>query len=91
VRPENFGIDSSPLENIQSETAIQNKKMLLDVLHGRQSAALDVVVLNAGAAIKVSGKVNSIWDGVQLAKESIQSGAALEKLNKLKVFTNKAN
>jgi len=91
VQPENFGIDSSPLENIQSETATQNKKMLLDVLCGRQSAALDVVVLNAGAAIKVSGKVNSIWDGVQLAKESIKSGAALEKLNKLKVFTNKDN
>jgi anthranilate phosphoribosyltransferase len=63
--------------------------MLLNVLKGIASPALDVVILNAGAAIKVSGKVNSLWDGVKLACESIQSGAALEKLNKLKDFTNK--
>jgi anthranilate phosphoribosyltransferase len=60
----------------------------MNVLRGKSSPALDVVLLNAGAAIKVSGKVNSLWDGVQLARESIQSGAALEKLNKVKKFTN---
>jgi anthranilate phosphoribosyltransferase len=61
---------------------------LLNVLKGKSSPAFDVVLLNAGAAIKVSGKVNSLWDGVKLARESIQSGAALEKLNHLKKFTN---
>ncbi len=87
IRPENFNITSAPLKTIQSFAASQNKKILMDVLKGKISPALDVVLLNAGAGIKVSGKVNSIWDGVQLARDSIQSGAALEKLNKLKEFT----
>jgi len=89
IRPENFKIKASPLHTIQSKSASQNKSMLLNVLKGIASPALDVVILNAGAAIKVSGKVNSLWDGVKLARESIQSGAALDKLNKLKNFTGK--
>jgi anthranilate phosphoribosyltransferase len=89
IRPENFNISVSPLQKIQSKSANQNKVILMDVLKGKSSPALDVVLLNAGAAIKVSGKVDSIWDGVQLARESIQSGAALEKLKKLTEFTIK--
>ena len=87
IRPENFKISAAPLHTIQSKSANQNKSILLNVLKGKASPALDVVLLNAGAAIKVSGKVNSLWDGVKLARESIQSGAALDKLNKLKQFT----
>ena len=75
------------MKSIQVTSSAQNKKMLMDVLKGIPSPAMDVVLLNAGAAIKVSGKVNSIWEGVQEARESIISGAALDKLNKLKKFT----
>lgn len=89
IHPENFKLSPSLLKGIQSVSAAQNKRILLDVLKGRSGPPLDVVLLNAGAAIKVSGKVSSIWDGVQLAKKSILSGAALEKLNKLKDFTLK--
>ena len=89
IRPEDFKISTSPLQMIQSKSANQNKSILMNVLKGKPSPALDVVLLNAGAAIKVSGKVESIWDGLQLAKESIQSGAAWEKLEKLKNFTKK--
>jgi anthranilate phosphoribosyltransferase len=88
IRPENFKIPASPLRTIQSKSSSQNTSILLNVLKGKSSPAFDVVLLNAGAAIKVSGKVNSLWDGVKLARESIQSGAALEKLNHLKKFTN---
>ncbi len=89
IRPENFKITSAPLNTIQTFTTNKNRKMLMDVLKGKPSPAMDVVVLNAGAAIKVSGKVNSIYEGIQLARDSIQSGAALDKLNKLKAFTNR--
>ncbi len=89
IRPENFKITSAPLNTIQTFTANKNKKMLMDVLQGKPSPAMDVVILNAGAAIKVSGKANSIYEGIQLARDSIQSGAALDKLNKLKEFTNR--
>jgi anthranilate phosphoribosyltransferase len=69
IRPENFKFKSAPLKTIQSFSADQNKNVLLNVLKGKTSPALDVVLLNAGAAIKVSGKVTSLWDGVQLARE----------------------
>ena len=88
IRPEDFEINSAPLSRIQSSSATQNKKILLEVLKGKSGPPLDVVLLNAGAAIKVSGKVQSIWEGIQHAKESIKSGAAIEKLQKLKKFTN---
>ena len=88
IRPENFKMSSAPLETIQTYSVNTSKKILMDVLKGIHSPALDVVLLNAGAAIKVSGKVESLWDGVQLARESISSGAALDKLRKLKKFTS---
>ena len=43
----------------------------------------DIVILNAGAGIFVGGKSKNLKDGVQLARESVESGAALEKLNQL--------
>jgi anthranilate phosphoribosyltransferase len=91
IRPDNFKLSQAPLSSIQTSSATQNKKMLLNVLKGIPSPAMDVVLLNAGATIKVSGKVNSIWEGVQEARDSILSGAALEKLNKLKEFTTSIN
>jgi anthranilate phosphoribosyltransferase len=89
IQPENFGIIASPVHTIQTKNASQNKKILLNVLKGFPSPALNIVLLNAGAAIKVSGKVDSIWDGIKTARKSIESGAAMEKLQKLKKVTNK--
>lgn len=88
IKPENFQIKSAPLKTIQSKSPVTNKKYLLDVLKGKNSPALNIALLNAGAAIKVSGKVESLFDGIKLAKESISSGAALDKLEKLIKFTN---
>jgi anthranilate phosphoribosyltransferase len=91
ISPDDFGMKTAPIEEIQSATCQSNKKFLTSVLNGKQSAARDVVLLNAGAAIKVSGKVSSIYDGLKLAQESIDSGKALEKLNQMVTFTNEIN
>jgi len=91
VKPENFHILSSPLSSIQSKTCTTNKKYLLNALKGKKSAALDIALLNAGAAIKVSGKVENLYDGIKLAKESVESGAALNKLEKLIEYTNRVS
>jgi len=91
IRPDNFGMETAPIQNIQSQSIKDNKRLLLDVLHGVPSAALNIVLLNAGAAIKVGGEVDSIWEGISRARQSIESGAALEKLEKLKEFTNRVN
>ena len=54
-----------------------------------KGAKRDIVLLNSGCALYVSGKADSISDGVKLAAELIDSGKALEKLNQLIEFTNK--
>jgi anthranilate phosphoribosyltransferase len=89
IRPENFDMSPAPVQTIQTKSVKDNKKILLEVLNGIPSPALNIVLLNAGAALKVSGKVESIWEGIKEARRSIESGAAMEKLKKLKEFTNR--
>ena len=89
LTPENFEMKSAPVSDIQVKTVAESKKMLLSVLKGKSSSALDVVILNAGAAIKVSGRVDSIWDGIKFARKSIESGNAYKVLENLVAFTNK--
>lgn len=91
IRPDNFGLETAPIQSIQSRSIKDNKRLLLDVLHGVPSAAMNIVLLNAGAAIKVSGEVDSIWEGISRARESVESGAALKKLEKLIEFTNRVD
>jgi len=83
IRPENFNLQSAPISVIQTESCSDNKKIILNILDGKPGPALDVVLLNAAAAIKVSGKVNSLTEGINLARESIESGAAKNILEKL--------
>jgi anthranilate phosphoribosyltransferase len=91
IRPENFGMETAPVQQIQTRSIKDNKRLLLDVLQGIPSAALNTVLLNAGAAIKVSGQVDSIWEGISQARQSIESGAARKKLEQLIEFTNRIN
>ncbi len=88
VNPSQFGMPLHQLKDIQIENAEQSKAMILDVLHGKQAqgkqaAARDIVLLNAGAAIYVAGVVDSLQAGIHKAAEVIDSGEALEKLNAL--------
>ncbi len=66
-----------------------NASILLDVISGKASGIReDVVVLNAAHAIQVSDETRSLQDALQLAKESIYSGKALDALNRFKTVTN---
>ena len=89
VTPEDFGLTRSSLEEIQVEDVSQSAAMINDVLDGKPGAAADIVALNAGAAIYVADKAESLEAGVRTAQERIQSGAAKEKLGQLILFTNK--
>jgi len=88
ITPENFGLQSAPISSIQTENCQQNEKIILDILRGKKGPARDVVVLNAGAAIKVSGKVDSLQEGIILAQKSIDQGSALQRLKKLIKVSN---
>lgn len=84
VNPSQFGLPLHQLNTIQVKNAEESKAMVLDVLSGKPGPARDIVLLNAGAAIYVAGVVESLAAGIEKAKEVIDSGAAMDKLNQLK-------
>ena len=88
ISPSDFKMDTAPIAAIQSQSCAENVQIVMDVLSGKPGPATDTVLLNAGAAIKVSGKVNSLYDGIELARQSISSGSALQKLQKLIGISN---
>ncbi len=88
ITPEEFGFKRATPEDITGGTAEENKKYTLVVLNGEKSPKRDIVLLNAGAALYVVGKAETFKNGIELAAKSIDSGAALEKLNALIKMTN---
>ncbi|GAB4367136.1 MAG: bifunctional anthranilate synthase component II/anthranilate phosphoribosyltransferase [Deltaproteobacteria bacterium] len=91
--PGSVGIETVPLGSIQGGDASVNAGILRDVLLGVPGPARQAVVLNAAFAILAGGKAGSILEGIQEAERSIDSGAALEKLEAfLSIFgKNRAN
>jgi anthranilate phosphoribosyltransferase len=83
VTPEQFGLQSAPLDSIRVATVDEAKTMLLSVLDNQPGSARDIVQLNAGAAIYASGLTATLADGVKKAAETIASGAAKHKLAQL--------
>ena len=77
ISPEDFGLARHAPDGLLGGDAHLNARILRDVLAGSETgAARDVVLLNAGAAIFVSGKTDTIEEGVRRAEESIRTGAA---------------
>ncbi|MFH1441708.1 MAG: anthranilate phosphoribosyltransferase [Candidatus Omnitrophota bacterium] len=89
INPEDFGIKRAGLDDIRGGSAVDNAKILTDVLNGKPGAYRDIVVLNAAAAIYAADKVVSIKEGIGLAQESIDSKKALKKLELLREFSQR--
>ena len=87
IEPKQFGIDIAPIEAIQVKDAAESRTRVLAVLGNEKGPSRDIVILNAAAALYVSGVAGSLWDGVALAREAIESGAAKRKLDQLVSFT----
>jgi anthranilate phosphoribosyltransferase len=83
VTPEDFGIARAPISSIQGGDAKQNAEIIRGILSNCGGAKQDVVLLNAAAGLAVGGKAASLHDGIQLARDSIQSGKASACLQKL--------
>jgi len=77
VRPEDFGLATAKVDDIIVAGPSESLAMIDAILEGKEGAARDIVVLNAGAGIYVSGLANSLADGVSAAQASIDSGKAL--------------
>ena len=91
MSPQDFGFKRARLEDIKGGTVSDNVKILKDVLDGKAGPQRDIVILNAAAAIYVADKVKSLKEGIEKAKESIDSKKALEKLELLKEYSLKIN
>jgi anthranilate phosphoribosyltransferase len=76
------------LEEIQGGTPEENAKILLKVLLGEPGASRDVILLNAAAVFTAAEKVSTLRDGMEMAKESIDSGMAIKKLKEFIQFSN---
>ena len=88
VEPEDVGLVRAELEDIRGgETAEESAAQVREVLCNTAGAKLDMVLLNAGAALMAAGRVDDLGAGVKMAKEITASGAALEKLDKLVAFS----
>jgi len=91
IDPEQFGLSLSPLAAIQVNSAATSLALINGVLADEAGPARDIVVLNAGAALRVAGLVSNVGDGVTLASKTIASGAAREKLDALIKLTQSFN
>ncbi len=80
IHPEDFGIAMAASRNLRVNDAAESKAMLLQALDDTDGLPRDIVALNAGAALYVSGISASIADGIALARSTISSGAALAKM-----------
>ncbi len=84
LSPEEFGIKPAGLKEIQGGNGHDNARFVTEVFKGeRQDAMFDIISLNAGAMIYLSGLKPSISEGFKLAAETILSGKVFEKLQEL--------
>lgn len=89
LHPEEVGLAVYSNDAIRGGDSKENAAILLSVLKGKKGAYFDTVLLNAGLGIYTSGKAVTIKEGIELARESLLSGAALERLERLIEFSNK--
>lgn len=91
IQPENFGIESRSLIGLGVKDSVESLALIRDALGRQESAnarkAADMIVLNAGAAIYVSGITSTMKLGVEMAQDIIASGMALEKMRELAALT----
>lgn len=89
IAPEDFGLPRGTKEEIVGGIADENAQITRGILDGSiQGARRNIVLMNAGCALYVTGKAKSIADGITLAAEQIDTGKAMEKLQELIAFTN---
>ncbi len=87
IHPERFGLPVHDPRTLRVATVEDSRTMLIGALENKAGSQRDIVALNAGAAIYAADRVGSFEDGVELAFETIKSGAARAKLDEFVKFT----
>ena len=89
ITPEEFGFARCTREDLKGGTPAENAAITRAILSGEQGHKRNAVLLNAGAALYIAGKADTMADGVALAGELIDSGEATRTLEKLIAVSNR--
>ena len=88
IEPEDFGLSKCTKDDLKGGTPEENAKITRAILGGEKGPKRDAVLMNAGASLYIGGKAESFADGIKLAAEIIDSGKALETLEKFILVSN---
>ena len=89
IAPEDFGFARCSREDLRGGMPQENAAITRAILSGKQGHRRNAVLMNAGAALYICGKADTMKDGIHLAEELIDSGKALETLNRLIEASNR--
>lgn len=89
ITPEDFGFPRCTKQDLRGGTPEENAKITRAILSGEKGPKRNAVLMNAGAALYIGGKADSMKNGIALAAEIIDSGKALETLNQLIEVSNR--
>lgn len=86
--PEDAGLSRSSLNQIKGADKSENARIILEILKGNKGATTDIVLLNAASSLQVAGKTESLSEGIKIARQSIDSGEAYNKLEELRKLSH---
>ena len=89
IQPEDFGLERCVKEELKGGSPAENADITRAILRGEKGHRRDAVLLNAGASLYIGGKAESMKEGVSLAAEILDSGKAMETLEKLIEVSNR--
>lgn len=89
IVPEDFGFERCTKDDLKGGTPEENAKITREILGGAKGHKRNAVLMNAGAALYIGGKAETLKEGIALAAEIIDSGKALETLDKLITVSNR--
>ena len=81
INPKHFGIETASIEQIVADSPKTRLQMVLDAFNGSKTPVQDMIALNAGSALYISGITKDIKDGIDLAFVTMNSGKAVETLD----------
>jgi anthranilate phosphoribosyltransferase len=88
IKPEDFGIMRSRIEFIHGGSKEDNAAITLSILNGEEGPRRDIVLMNSAVALMVAGKTEDFKTALNIAKDAIDSGRALKKLEEVKKLSN---
>lgn len=88
VDPQELGFQKAEVSDLQGGDASENAAIISNILNGKKGPGRDIVVLNSAYVLYAAGKTKDVEEGIKLAEESIDTGAAKKILEKLKMETN---